>query len=105
VKSGSVNSTQFLPEAEAELLHEVEYYSTARTGAGVRFQAAVEAAADRAMRHPQGGAPSLKGTRSMLIKGFPFSLVYRCSGGELLVVAVAPHRRAPGYWLSRLCAG
>jgi toxin ParE1/3/4 len=100
-----VTEARFLPEAEAELLHEVEYYSTARSGAGVRFQAAVEAAADRATRHPHGGAPSLKGTRSILVKGFPFSLVYRYASGELLVVAVAPHRKQPGYWLSRLSAG
>lgn len=37
-------SPRFLPEAEAELLHEVSYYSEARPGAGVRFQAAIEAA-------------------------------------------------------------
>ena len=96
---------RILPEAEAELIHEVEYYSSARRGTGVRFQAAVEAATDRAFRHPQGGAPSLGGTRSMLIKGFPFSLVYRHTDQELLVVAIAPHRRRPGYWVVRLSAG
>jgi toxin ParE1/3/4 len=99
-----VNEPRFLPAAMAELLHEVEYYSAARSGTGVRFQAAVEAAADRAARHPQGGAPSLRGTRSVLVKGFPFSLVYRHTEEELLVVAVAPHRRVPGYWLNRVGA-
>ena len=93
---------RFLPEAEAELLHEVEYYSTLRTGTGVRFQAAVEASLQRASRHPLGGAPSQQGTRSFLVKGFPFSVVYRASGDELLVVAIAPHRRRPGYWAQRL---
>lgn len=91
-----------LPEAEAELLHEVEYYSDARVGTGIRFQAAVEAALERALRHPMGGAPSPHGTRSMLIKGFPFSIVYRAKDAEVLVVAVAPHRRRPGYWSSRI---
>jgi len=38
----------------------------------------------------------------MLVKGFPFSVVYRASEIELLVVAVAPHRRRPGYWLQRV---
>lgn len=93
---------RFLPAAEAELLHEVAYYSNARTGTGIRFQAAAEAAVERAARHPLGGAPSANGTRSVLIKGFPFSLVYRASDVELLVVAVAPHRRLPGYWLQRI---
>ena len=44
-----------------ELLKEVTYYSKARTGAGVRFQAAVQAAVVRAARHPLGGAPVLQG--------------------------------------------
>jgi toxin ParE1/3/4 len=96
---------RFLPEAEAELLHEVEYYSRARAGTGIRFQAAVEAAVARAVRHPKGGAPSHKRTRIILVKGFPFSVIYRPSESELLVVALAPHRKQPGYWMSRLRAG
>lgn len=91
-----------LPQAEAELLHEVEYYSSARDGTGIRFQAAVEAALDRAVRHPLGGAPSTGGTRSVLVKGFPFSIIYLAGEQELLVVAIAAHRRKPGYWLQRL---
>lgn len=91
-----------LPAAQAELLHEVEYYSNARAGTGIRFQAAVEAAIERALRHPLGGAPLHKETRSILVKGFPFSVIYRASETELLVVALAPHRRRPGYWLGRI---
>ena len=100
-----MSEVQFLPQAEAELLHEVEYYSATGTGAGIRFQAAVEAAIDRAARHPQGGAPSPSGTRSMLVKSFPFSVVYRATDREVLIVAIAPHRQRPGYWLNRVSAG
>lgn len=38
----------------------------------------------------------------MLVKGFPFSVVYRASELELLVVAIAPHRKRPYYWASRI---
>ena len=93
---------RFLPAAEIELLKEVTYYSKARTGAGLRFQAAVEAAVVRAAHHPLGGAPSYKETRSILVKGFPFSVVYRPSEREVLVVAVAPHRKRPQYWAARI---
>lgn len=93
---------RFLPEADLELIKEVTYYSKGRSGTGVRFQAAVEAAVLRAAAHPLGGAPSFSETRSMLVKGFPFSIVYRASEREVLVVAVAPHRRQPGYWASRV---
>ena len=95
---------RFLPAAEMELLKEVAYYSKARTGAGLRFQAAVQAAVVRAARHPLGGAPSYKETRSILVKGFPFSVVYRPSQQEVLIVAVAPHRKRPQYWAARIDA-
>jgi plasmid stabilization system protein ParE len=85
-----------------ELLREVAYYSKASNGTGVRFQAAVEAAVALAARHPLGGAPSFRETRSVLVKGFPFSVVYRPSAQELLIVAVAPHRKDPGYWATRV---
>lgn len=100
-----MRAVRFLPAAEAEFLHEVEYYAAARNGIGVRFLAAVEAAVDRASRHPLGGAPSAFSTRSVLVKGFPFSIVYRATDAELLVVAVSPHRKRPGYWQPRLGDG
>ena len=93
---------RFLPAAEIELLKEVTYYSKAHTGTGIRFQAAIEAAVSRAATHPLGGAPSFKETRSALVKGFPFSVVYRPSEQELLVVAIAPHRKRPQYWAARI---
>jgi plasmid stabilization system protein ParE len=97
-----VIEVRFLPAAEAELLREVAYYSNLRTGTGIRFQAAVQATVARAAAHPLGGAPSYKETRSMLVKGFPFSVVYRASAAEVLVVAIAPHRKRPQYWTSRV---
>lgn len=93
---------RFLPAAEIELLREVAYYSKARAGTGIRFQAAVQTAVARAATHPLGGAPSFKETRSMLVKGFPFSIIYRASDREVLVVAVAPHRKRPQYWSARI---
>lgn len=100
-----MKTLRFLPAAAEELLHEVEYYSAARQGTGIRFQAAVESVLDRACRHPLGGAPSAQSTRTVLVKGFPFSIVYRVTETELLVVAIAPHRRRPGYWQTRLSGG
>ena len=73
-----------------------------RSGTGVKFQSAIDAAVSRAARHPLGEALSFKDTRCVLVKGFPFSVAYRASGSELLVVALAPHRKRPHYWASRI---
>ncbi len=96
---------RFLPDAEAELLKEVAYFSAAGTGLGVKFQRAVESAVNMAAANPAGGTPSTSGTRRRLVKGFPFSVVYRVSETEILVVAVVHHRKRPGYWISRIEGG
>ena len=85
-----------------ELLKEVTYYSKTRTGSGNRFQGAVQSAVNLVVRHPLGGAPSYKQTRSVLVRGFPFSVIYRPSKHEVLVVAIAPHHKRPNYWASRV---
>ena len=93
---------RFLPTAELELLKEVAYYSKARDGLGIRFQAEVEATVARVVANPSSGRPTTKGTRSRIVKDFPFDVVYRASNVELLVVAVAPHRKQPEYWSGRI---
>lgn len=97
-----MNYFRFLPDAEAELLKEVAYFSATGIGLGVKFQRAVETAVNLAVANPDGGAPSMHGTRRRLVKGFPFSVVYRVREAEILVVAIMHHRRKPGYWVSRI---
>lgn len=84
------------------MLHETAYYSRARRGFGIKFKEAVREATDRAARAPDAGAPGLGGTRKFRVKGFPFNVFYRASAEEVLVIAVAPDSRSPGYWLDRL---
>lgn len=93
---------RFLPAAEQELLKQIAYYSQARDGTGIRFEAAVRDAVAMAVAYPRGGAPAPKGTRRFLVKPFPFSVVYRATEQEILVVAIAHHRRRPGYWSGRI---
>lgn len=66
---------RFLPAAQAELLTEVAYYSQSRDGLGIRFEAAVARAVDLVTRQPAAGVPGPQGTRSWLVKGFPFNVV------------------------------
>lgn len=97
-----MKKVRFLPEAEAELLAEVAYYSRARSGLGKRFQLAIEAASARAVAQPFSGAPAVANTRTLAVNGFPFRLVYRVELNQLLVVAIAHHKRQPQYWVTRI---
>lgn len=92
----------FLPAAEAEHLSQVVYYESRQRGLGARYLAEVTAAVavicDAPHRFPIVHAPML---RRLSLKRFPFAIYFRERDGIVVVAAVAPHRRRPGYWLGR----
>lgn len=93
---------RFLPEARLELLQQIEYYGNVREGLGVLFQHAVSEVVRRAVANPEQGAPRAHDTRRMLVKKFPFSVIYRVTGDVVLIVALADSRRRPDYWVRRV---
>jgi toxin ParE1/3/4 len=99
-----VSRARFIAAARLEYLAEVIYYSEAQAGLGVRFAAAVEEAAARALAFPLSGSPYRSNTRRVLVYGFPFSLVYRPEPEGITIFAVAHHARRPYYWQSRVRA-
>jgi toxin ParE1/3/4 len=96
-----VKRARFIAAARLEFFAEVIYYSEAQPPLGARFTAAVEEAAARALAFPLSGSPSRSNTRRVMVKGFPFSLVYRMEPDGIVVFAVAHHARRPYYWQSR----
>lgn len=89
-------------DARLEFLHEVGFYSAISRRLGERFDKAVEHAEVFASTFPELGSPFKYGTRRILTKKFPFSVVYIVNDNEILILAIAPFRRRPGYWRSRL---
>lgn len=94
--------TRFIEAARLEYLVEVIYYGEAQPGLGIRFAAAVEEATARALLYPLAGSPSRSDTRRVIVKGFPFSIVYRPVPEGIVVFAVAHQARRPYYWQSRV---
>ena len=92
----------FVAAARAEFLAEVAYYSQAAPGRGARFAAAVEEATARALTFPLSGSPLEPNLRRVVVKNFPFSVVYGPEADGILVLAIAHHSRRPGYWRSRV---
>jgi toxin ParE1/3/4 len=95
-----VSDVPFLPAAEEEFLDAVARYEAARNGLGGEFLAEVERATRRIAFFPKHGSPYFAGTRRIVLRRFPYSVVY--DADELLVVAVAHQRRLPGYWRYRI---
>jgi len=92
---------RFHPAAEAELAAEAAYYDERSPGLGERFVAAVEAACALAAGFSGIGSPYRYGTRRVFAKRFPFAVVYRELPAEIVVLAIAPYPRRPGYWRGR----
>lgn len=94
--------SSFLPDAESEHLQQVAYYEGQQAGLGARYLAEVAAAleyiSEAPHRFPIARPPAL---RKLSLKRFPFTIFFRELSGVVQIVAIAPHRRRPGYWGGR----
>jgi toxin ParE1/3/4 len=97
-----VKSVRFHEDARVELVHEVGFYTAVNRRLGERFDKAVKAAVGLAAESPDLGSPYLVGTRRVFPKKFHFSIVYLAFEDEVLIVAIAPDSRKPGYWRVRV---
>ena len=95
---------RYVEEAREEFLHEVEYFTTISPRLGERFDRAVQKAEALAAEFADMGSPYKYRTRRVFPGKFKFSIVYLTRPDEVVVIAMAPHRRKPGYWRSRISA-
>lgn len=92
---------RFHPAASVEVEVAVEWYAERSPIAARAFAAEVNACVERVREVPDCWPRYVHGTRRYLFPHFPFSLVYRVRNGDVEIVAVAHHRRRPGYWRGR----
>jgi plasmid stabilization system protein ParE len=93
-------------EADAELLAAASWYELQRQGLGADFLAAVDDAVDLIVEQPGiGSSPPATdhslGVRRVLVRTFPFAVVYVELSHETRILAFAHGSRRPGYWLHR----
>ncbi len=95
------------PAASAELVEAIEEYEDQREGRGAAFDAAVDRAIETIVNAPERWplsrhVPPRLLVRAYMLKRFPYDIVYRLRGDdELEVIAMAHHKRKPGYWKRR----
>lgn len=97
----------FHPAARAEFDASVDWYESRRLGVGQRFAIAIRDAIDSALEAPEmhptwpewNHRPTV---RTKGVRGFPYRLVYFVHDASLTIVAVAHHKRLPGYWQDRV---
>ena len=91
------------PEAAEEHKRQVAHYEAVQAGLGRRYHAEFQDVLTLVCASPDRSrivlAPDI---RRALFKVFHFDLVYREVDGLVQVLAIAHHRRQPGYWVARI---
>jgi len=91
------------PEAAAEHRRQVAYYEQRQRGLGQRYHAEFRAmlalACEAPLRYRVAFPPTIRRIRFRI---FRFDLIYRQANEIVQVLAIAPQRRQPNYWLTRL---
>ncbi|MGH8652314.1 MAG: type II toxin-antitoxin system RelE/ParE family toxin [Gammaproteobacteria bacterium] len=91
----------FHSEAEAEFAAAVLFYESRLVGLGSSFVREVEQVVAFSRAHPDAGSPLGSKVRRVLVRRFPYSLIYRLEDERLYILAVAHQRRRSGYWRRR----
>jgi plasmid stabilization system protein ParE len=74
------------------------WYRDRNETASTRFWRELDRAVDVISERPESGSPYLSHTRRVLLRRFPFFVVYRVRGEHVQIVAVAT---PTGYWRQR----
>ncbi len=89
----------FRPEAQKELLDAMAWYEERAVGLGFEFARAVDVAVERIRRVPLTFPALEGGFRHLMIRKFPYSVIYKMTESEIVVVSCFHHRRKPGSWI------
>jgi len=90
------------PEAANELNGAIAFYSSrANRELGLALINEFESVVRLLATNPHLGSQWLADAYRFNMRRFPFNIIYRFGGEQLLILAVAHHRRRPGYWKSR----
>jgi len=99
-----VKPYRFLEEADAEFHQQIEYFDHEVSGLGDKFIADVAAVIEHIRVYPEAGAVVSANLRRRVLRVFRHSVLYVNGPLEIVIIAIAPHRRRPGYWRRRVKA-
>ena len=90
------------PDALAELKAAISWYLGRSHTAAIKFadevDTAIEMMSESPARWPAGG----QGTRKLVLRRFPYAIVYREKEDAVQILAIAHGHRRPDYWKDRL---
>jgi len=91
----------FHPLAEDEYWDQCDYYRGIDVDLGNRFECAVTVVIDGIALNPYLCHNRGDGILSVRVRGFPFSVFYAISKGQIIVLSLCHERRNPSVWKNR----
>ena len=91
----------FREEAYADVLEARAWYSDQAPGLDLEFARALEAALAAVVRAPEAYPAVEDDIRRVLLRRFPYQVLFYREGDALVVLACFHHRRDPRTWHSR----
>jgi plasmid stabilization system protein ParE len=91
----------FDPLAKREYEDAFDYYEVQEEGLGEKFRREVWAAISILERFPEIGKEVRPGIRKILLRRFPYKLIYSWTDDGVYIIAVAHGHCEPDYWLGR----
>lgn len=91
----------FRPEAQADSIEAYDWYESRAPGLGFEFVKALDVALAAATRNAEAFAEIEGKLRRVILRKFPYSLIFRAEADRLVVFAVFHHRRQPLSWQRR----
>lgn len=95
-------SYSFHPAARQELYNTQDYYEEKSDAVALAFSDEIVWAIEQTIMAPGRWKQLDKETRRFLLSRFPYRVIYRTVGDDIKIIAIAHHRRKPGYWNPRV---
>ena len=98
-----MTGVRFHPDARSELLDAATYYEGQADGLGGQFVDEAQRVLDLLAASP-GLGTAVAGNdtlRRWPLRRFPYYVIYRAGGDDLVILAVAHQKRRPRYWSGR----
>jgi plasmid stabilization system protein ParE len=92
---------RFLLIAQRELDDAYLWYEKQSPDLGIEFLDEIDRAIHRIKAYPLSCAEFSAGVRRVLVKRFPYGLIYGLDGETIVIIAVAHLHREPYYWMNR----
>ena len=89
--------------ASAEMEAAIHWYSASSLYVAAAFKREITEAMQAVLLHPERGRLIEGGMRRVVLRRFPFSIIYRVRGEEIfiIIIALAHASRLPAYWATR----